>query len=173
MGISGTRILGVDPGSHHLGLGYVLKQGNKLTHLRTEVLSPPTKASFYDRLTWIGERLETILNEIRPDEVAIEDLFHAKNARSAFHLGMARGVAIAHCCRFKLPIYEYAPTHVKMVVTGYGRADKEQVKKMVELTLGEKIDGRWDATDALAVAICHSFSNRLEAAMKGSKDATL
>jgi crossover junction endodeoxyribonuclease RuvC len=102
------------------------------------------------------------LDELRPDEVAIEDLFHSLNARSAFHLGMARGVAIGACLKRRIPIFEYAPTQIKSVVTGYGRSDKAQVKKMVELTLGTKIDLGFDATDAVAVAICHASTRRLE-----------
>ena len=144
-----TQILGIDPGSHHLGLGCIEKEGNKTRLIFAQVLDAPAKASFYERVELINAKFIKILNELAPDEVAIEDIFFAKNARSAFRLGMARGVVIAPCLGRGIEIFEYAPAQVKAVVTGSGRADKAQVKKMVQLTLGEKIELPFDATDAL------------------------
>ncbi len=167
-------ILGIDPGSHFLGVGCIHKRGNTLTLISAEAISAPAKQTLYPRLEVIAERLEILLDLWKPHEVAVEDLFHSKNARSAFHLGIARGVAIGACLKRKIAIFEYAPTQVKSVVTGYGRADKEQVRKMVELTLKAKIADRHDATDALAVAICHASTLRLESmATSARSPATL
>lgn len=155
-------ILGIDPGSNFLGVGCLHKRGNTLTLIAAEAIAAPRSESIYPRLEIIAARLEILLDLWKPQEVAVEDMFFAKNARSAFKLGIARGVAIGACLKRKIPIFEYAPTLVKSVVTGYGRAEKEQVRKMVELTLRAKIDLRHDATDALAVAICHASHMRLE-----------
>lgn len=166
MSASRKIILGIDPGSHNLGFGVVAKEGPNCKFIFAEVIKAPAKESLYPRLEVIAEKLDKLLDLYSPDEVAIEDLFHAKNARSAFHLGIARGVAVAACLKRRLQIYEYAPTQVKSVVTGYGRSDKAQVKKMVELTLGSKLDLGFDATDAIAVAICHASIHRLSALLK-------
>ncbi len=149
------RILGIDPGSLHLGLGLIEKKGAHMRLLFAETIHAPAKLPFYERLDFLHVRLRERIEELNPEEVAVEDTFFAKNAQSAFRLGMARGVAVAACLGRGLTIYEYAPTQVKSVVTGYGRADKEQVRKMVGLSLGAKLDLGFDATDALAVAICH------------------
>jgi len=158
-----TRVLGIDPGSYHLGVGCVAKQGNSLRLVYAGIIHAPKSKSLYDRLELIAEKLRPLIDELRPDEIAIEDIFCSKNARSAFHLGMARGVALSVCLGRGIKIYDYPPTQVKSVVTGHGRADKEQVKKMVRLTLGLRgdIEEGYDATDAVAVAICHANSLRI------------
>lgn len=150
------RVLGIDPGSHRLGVGCIEKTGNTLRLVFAEVISAPARHSLYGRLEIIGLRLREIIDQLVPEEIAVEDIFHAKNARSAFHLGIARGVAISACLGRGVKIFEYAPTQVKSIVTGYGRADKEQVKKMVRLILGHEITLGYDATDAIAIAICHA-----------------
>ena len=157
----GKRVLGVDPGSYHLGVGCVEKQGTSFHLISADTLHAPKNLPLFDRLEFLLERLRKIIVELSPDEIAIEDVFFAKNARSAFHLGMARGVAVAACMGRGIKIFEYTPTQVKSVVTGYGRADKEQVKKMIRLILGAGESLGYDATDALAIAICHANSVRL------------
>jgi len=159
----GIKILGIDPGSHHLGVGFVLKTGNKLQLLHAETLHAPAKAEFFDRLRILHTALKKLVVAWQPHELAMEDVFSSKNPRSAFQLGVARGVALSTCLESDLPVYEYAPTQVKSVVTGHGRADKSQVQKMVGLILGAKVDVELlglDASDALAVAICHAHSVR-------------
>ncbi|MBY0369415.1 crossover junction endodeoxyribonuclease RuvC [bacterium] len=151
-----TRILGIDPGSHHMGIGCVEKTGNKLRLLFCEILHAPKNDTLYDRLEIIGGRFQKVLQDLRPDTVAVEDIFFAKNVRSAIYLGTARGMAIGACLSQGLKIHEYAPTLVKSVVTGHGRSDKVQVQKMVQLILGTRIELGFDATDAVAVAICHA-----------------
>ncbi len=161
MGQITRRILGIDPGSLHLGIGLIEKRGNRFRLLFAETLNAPAKKSFFERLDYLHIRLRDRIEELKPEEIAVEDTFFAKNAQSAFRLGMARGVAVAACLGRGLRIYEYAPTQVKSVVTGYGRADKEQVRKMVELSLRAKLDLGFDATDALAVALCHANMSNL------------
>jgi crossover junction endodeoxyribonuclease RuvC len=159
--VSSTRILGIDPGSRHLGVGCIEKKGSALQLVLAHIIHAPVRDDLYSRLDLIYAELNRLLDRLKPHEVAVEDIFHAKNARSAFHLGIARGVAIAACLGRGIKIYAYAPTQVKSVVTGYGRADKEQVKKMVRLTLGTDVELGYDATDAVAVAICHASMARL------------
>jgi crossover junction endodeoxyribonuclease RuvC len=150
------RILGIDPGSHHLGIGCLEKTGNKLRLVFAEIIHAKKTGSLYDRLSVISTRFCQVLQELKPDEIAVEDIFYAKNVRSAIYLGTARGVAVGACLQQGLKINEYAATQVKSVVTGYGRADKAHVQKMVEMILSTKIDLGFDATDAVAVAICHA-----------------
>lgn len=139
-----------------MGIGCVEKSGNRLRLLFCEIVHAPKKESLYDRLDVIGQRFHEILRDLNPDQVAFEDIFFAKNVRSAIYLGTARGMAIGACLSRGLKIHEYAPTLVKSVVTGHGRSDKVQVQKMVQMILGTKIELGFDATDAVAVAICHA-----------------
>lgn len=156
------RILGIDPGSLHLGLACVEKDGNRVHLVSAIVLSPPRSSAFYDRLRFLHDGLLAHVAASGASEVAIEGIFFSKNPRSAVQLGMARGVAIAACLAHRLSIHEYAPAQVKAAVTGQGRADKDQIRKMVELIVGARIDLRHDATDAVAVAICHASASRWE-----------
>lgn len=152
--------MGIDPGSQHLGLGIIKQNGNKSVFVLAEVLSPPSKQTLFPRLTQIANALEKFMEIHRPTEVAIENIFIKQNPKSVFHLGIARGIAISACLRRGLEIHEYAPTAVKLAVAGHGRADKEQVKKMAELILGTRLTGRFDASDAIAVALCHASMRR-------------
>ena len=155
MAVAAKRILGIDPGSHHLGVGCLEVTGQRVRLLFCEIIHAPKKGSLYERLHIIEKRFSEVLAELNPDEVAVEDIFFAKNVRSAIYLGTARGMAIGACLRHGLAINEYGATQVKSVVTGYGRSDKAQVQKMVEMILGTKIGLGFDATDALAIALCH------------------
>ncbi|MBI4405662.1 MAG: crossover junction endodeoxyribonuclease RuvC [Deltaproteobacteria bacterium] len=155
------NILGIDPGSTHLGVGCIKKNGNLLELVFASTVNAPQKKPLYDRLQILSEKLRLVLDRCQPEVVAIEDLFHGQNARSAFHLGLARGVVVAACLDRRLKIFEYAPTQVKSVVTGYGRADKEQVRKMISLLLGQQVNEGLDASDALAVAICHASQSAI------------
>lgn len=153
---SEIQILGIDPGSTYMGLGTIQKKGQKLEYVNAEVLTAKASDSLFIRLELLSEKLREYLKQWRPEQVAIENVFYGKNVKSAFHLGLSRGVALAACFEYKVPIFEYSPNQVKSAVTGHGKADKEQVKKMTEFSLGKKITLRYDATDALAVAICHA-----------------
>lgn len=149
--------IGIDPGSTRLGLGCVKRTGNQFQLIYAETIEYP-KFEFFERLRLISKRLGELLDDLKPTEVAIESTFFGKNAHSAFQLGTARGVAVAACLYRNLPIFEYAPAQIKSVVTGYGRSDKDQIRKMVEMTLGQRLEIGHDATDALAIAICHTSS---------------
>lgn len=154
-------MLGIDPGSVLAGWGVVRQQGMRLSMIGGGVLRPP-KAELPIRLAHLHATLCTILDEHRPDAVAIEAVFHSRHARSALVLGHARGVLILAAAQRELPIFEYAPAAVKKAVTGDGSSNKEQVRKMVQLLLGAEITGPHDQSDALAVAICHAQVGRFQ-----------
>ena len=153
-------IVGIDPGSHQFCFGCVQKSGNNLKLVTAQVIKAPAKHSLYDRLNFILPAFKLLLDEIKPKEVALEDVFFAKNAKSSFQLGIVRGVVFAVCLERGIKIFEYPPTQVKSTVTGYGRADKAQVQKMVGLLLGTELKTAYDASDAVAIAICHASTNR-------------
>ena len=148
-------ILGIDPGSVVTGYGAVREDEGKLTCVDAGVVKTPSKQAFPQRLATIHRELSAAIGRIQPDAAAIESVFHAKNASSALKLGQARGAAIVAAVQAGLEIHEYPPAKVKQAVTGAGRADKRQVRMMVETLLGRRFDLPDDATDALAVAICH------------------
>lgn len=158
-----SRILGIDPGSYHLGFGCIEKAGNSIKLISVDVIHAPKK-DLFTRLEFLSANLRKLLDNYSPHTLAIEDIFYAKNVRAAFLLGMVRGLVVAHCIERGLKVFEYSPTRVKSVVTGYGKADKEQVKKMVELILNVKIDAGLDATDAVSIALCHAYQKRWGAA---------
>ncbi len=119
-------------------------------------LAAPASATFPERLQHIHAGLVALIAKCRPDCVAVESIFHARNVRSALKLGHARGVALLAASEAGLSVYEYAPAEVKRAVVGYGRAEKAQIQQMVKLLLGlEAVPAPHDVADALAVAICH------------------
>jgi crossover junction endodeoxyribonuclease RuvC len=149
------RVLGIDPGSRYCGFGIVEDAGGtRMRHLGHGVLSLGEERSIEDRLCDLHEGLAREIAAYQPDVVAVEDVFYAKNARSALVLGQARGVAILAAAQSGAKIRSFPPSVIKMAVTGSGRAEKEQVGRMVSVLLGIVIDGRLDASDALAAAIC-------------------
>jgi crossover junction endodeoxyribonuclease RuvC len=149
-------IFGIDPGSDRTGYGCVQTDGSRHRLVTCGAVKTSASATFPDKLLVIHARLTTLLSECRPDAVAIENVFHAVNARSALKLGHARGVAMLAAVEAGVPIFEYTPAEVKRVVVGYGRADKAQVQQMIKLLLGlAAVPSPHDAADALAVAICH------------------
>ncbi len=155
------RILGIDPGSYFLGIGCVEYTDRASRLIFAEVIEAPKGLPLYSRFALILNRLKGRVDELLPDEVAFEDTFFGKNPRSALLLGMARGLVASVFLERKIPIFEYAPAAVKSAVAGNGRADKEAIKKMVEITLGTKINLGFDATDALAIAVCHGSQRRI------------
>jgi crossover junction endodeoxyribonuclease RuvC len=153
-----VRIFGIDPGSQRTGYGCVETDGrrHRLVACGAIVAAGDT---FPRRLAHIHRELTIQLATCRPDCVAIENLFHAKNASSALKLGHARGVAMLAAIEAGCDIVEYTPAEVKRAVVGYGRAEKHQVQQMITLLLGLQTAPRpFDASDALAVAICHLHS---------------
>jgi crossover junction endodeoxyribonuclease RuvC len=155
-----VKIFGIDPGSDRTGYGCVETDGSRHRVVTSGVIRTPSAATFPEKLLNIHTGLVALLEECRPDCVAIENLFHAVNARSALKLGHARGVAMLAAVEAGLPISEYTPAEVKRSVVGYGRAEKHQVQRMVTLILGMSVAPTpHDASDALAVAICHIHAN--------------
>jgi crossover junction endodeoxyribonuclease RuvC len=154
-----VRIFGIDPGSERTGYGCVETDGSRHRVVLSGAISTPALAPFPQKLLRIHRTLASLIGECRPDLVAIEDLFHATNVRSALKLGHARGVAMLAAVEAGLPVAEYTPAEIKRAVVGYGRAEKHQVQQMVKLILGlSEAPSPHDAADALAVAICHVHS---------------
>ncbi len=153
------RIFGIDPGSERTGYGCVEIEGSRHRIVTSGAIRTPAAASFPEKLLAIHTGLAALIRECQPSCVAIENLFHATNARSALKLGHARGVAMLAAVEAGLPVFEYTPAEVKRAVVGYGRAEKHQVQQMVKLILGlASLPTPFDASDALAIAICHSHS---------------
>jgi crossover junction endodeoxyribonuclease RuvC len=152
-----VRILGLDPGSYHLGYGVVESEGSRLRHVEHGTVDLPRGLALSQRLCRLFEALEQVLDRLPCQQVAVERVFTARNAASALTLGHARGVVLLVVGRRGLPIAEYTPAEVKLAVTGHGRCEKEEVAGMVGRIL--HIPGHGlplDAGDALAVAICHA-----------------
>ena len=149
-------IFGIDPGSERTGYGCVDSDGRRHRLVAFGTIAAPAHATFPERLSIIHAGLAALLAEHRPNCVAIENVFHAKNVRSALKLGHARGVALLAACQAGMAVAEYSPAEIKRAVVGYGRADKPQVQQMIKLLLGlAEVPSPHDAADALAVAICH------------------
>jgi len=154
-----VRVFGIDPGSERTGYGCVETDGSRHRIVTSGAIRTGASASFPEKLLKIHAGLAALLGECQPDCVAIENLFHANNARSALKLGHARGVAMLAAVQSGVPVFEYTPAEVKRAVVGYGRAEKHQVQQMVTLILGlASLPTPFDASDALAIAICHSHS---------------
>jgi crossover junction endodeoxyribonuclease RuvC len=155
-----VRIFGIDPGSARTGYGCVDSNGSRHRIVTCGAIGAPVSCAFPDKLKHIHSRLTVLMAECRPDCVAIENLFHALNVRSALKLGHARGVAMLAAVQSGAMVVEYTPAEIKRAVVGYGRAEKRQVQQMVKLLLGlSALPSPHDAADALAVAICHIHSH--------------
>lgn len=149
-------ILGVDPGTIVMGYGLVEQKGKTLSIIRMGVLKLNKLENQALRLKTIFERMLEIVEEYKPDEMAIEAPFYGKNVQSMLKLGRAQGVAMAAALYRDIPIFEYAPRTIKQTITGNGNASKEQVSKMLQAMVKfEEMPKYFDATDALAAAVCH------------------
>ena len=153
----GPRItMGIDPGTAIVGYAVVEAQGSTLRMLACNVITTPARMPLSQRLQLIYQGLSEIIVTYHPQEAAMEELFFAKNARTAMTVGQARGVAMLALANGGLSIAEYTPKQVKQAVTGYGSADKHQVGEMVRILLNlSAVPKPDDAADAAAVAICH------------------
>jgi crossover junction endodeoxyribonuclease RuvC len=151
-----VKIFGIDPGSERTGYGCVESIGSRHHLIICGSLSAPARSLFPEKLRHIHAGLVTLLARHQPDCVAVENIFHARNVRSALRLGHARGVALLAAAEAGLPVAEYSPAEIKRAVVGYGRAEKHQVQQMIRLLLRlDEVPSPHDAADALAVAICH------------------
>ena len=154
---AGARLtLGIDPGTAIVGYSVVASRGNTLSMVACGVITTPAGMPLAQRLQQIYQRLGEIIATYQPTDAAMEELFFAKNARTALTVGHARGVIMLALANGGLSIAEYTPRQVKQAVTGYGNADKTQVGEMVRILLNLRAVPRPDdAADAAAVAICH------------------
>ena len=166
------KVFGIDPGSARTGYGCVQSDGSRHRMIACGAITIAASNSFPEKLKVIHAGLGALLAEHRPDVVAIENLFHAVNARSALKLGHARGVAMLAAVEAGVPIVEYTPAEVKQSIVGYGRAEKEQVQSMIQLLLGlSECPSPFDASDALAIAVCHLHRMNLRGVAAAVPDA--
>jgi len=160
------RVLGIDPGSRVTGWGVIEANGRKTVHVDNGGIAPKQGLPFAKKLKFIYEGILDLIEQYKPDVAAIEDVFVAKNVRSSLILGHARGTAMVAVSSADIEILEYTPTEVKKAIVGTGRASKEQIQKMVQVLLSLPESAFEDASDALAVAICHLNSSKLNMRIK-------
>ena len=148
-------VLGVDPGSLRTGYGVVETDGRRHRLIEMGVITPGPRGSLPEKLLHIHDGVSALIERLGPDALAVEDVFHAANTRTALVLGHVRGVVLLAGAERGVPVHEYAPATVKQQITGFGRAEKGQVAFMVTrlLELGAEAEPG-DATDALAAALC-------------------
>ena len=153
------RIIGIDPGTGILGWGVIdVQGGGKCTLVEAGVIRTPVKQEDSKRLITIYDELKELVKETKPSIVSVEKLFFASNVTTAMSVSQARGVVLLLCEQENLELYEYTPLQIKQALTGYGRADKNQIQEMVKGVLRlHEIPKPDDAADALAAAICCSF----------------
>jgi len=162
-------ILGIDPGTSVMGYGIIRISKSSVTLLQYGVIHLSKYSNHEIKLKKIFERILSLIDDFHPDEVALEAPFYGKNIQSMLKLGRAQGVAMAAALSREIPITEYAPKKVKQSVTGNGNASKEQVAKMLQsLLVFEHVEKLLDATDALAVALCHHYQGSTTASPKKS-----
>ena len=153
-------ILGIDPGTQVTGYGLISCEGKRMSLIGCGVIKMgKAQVSHADKLKRIFDRVNSLIVEFKPSEMALEAPFHGKNVQAMLKLGRAQGVAMAAGLMHDLPVFEYAPRKVKMAVTGNGNASKEMVAGMLENTLKFKQGKYLDATDGLAVAVCHFYQD--------------
>lgn len=165
--ISEKIILGIDPGTTIMGYGLILVKGKKFEMINMGVLHLSKLASHELKLKRIFERTLQLVDEYKPDELAVEAPFFGKNVQSMLKLGRAQGVAMSAALYRDVPIFEYSPKKIKMAITGNGNASKEQVASMLKSLLNLKeLPKHLDATDGLAAAVCHHFQKNNSASTK-------
>lgn len=157
------RILGIDPGTGILGFGIIdASSDGKTVLVDGGVIRTPVKQADSDRLETIYDELHELITQHKPEVMSVEKLFFSQNVTTAMSVSQARGVVLLCGKQHKLELYEYTPQQIKQALTGYGRADKQQIQEMVRVVLGlSEAPKPDDAADALAAAICHSMSQRI------------
>jgi crossover junction endodeoxyribonuclease RuvC len=151
-------IAGIDPGSLKTGYAFLEMSGAKIRPAGCGVISTSKYKNLPEKILCIHENLRRLLEEYRPKEGAVEDIFHHRNVRSAFILGQARGAVLLTLAMCGVEVYSYPPAVIKKAVADYGRADKQQILQMVKAVLGLREAVSVDASDALAIALTHSRS---------------
>ena len=157
--------MGIDPGSRYTGYGVVEGRGPEVYYVASGRVNAAKAGELSERLPVIWEAMVELVDEFEPDVAAMESIFYAQNAMSSLKLGHARGVSMLALQLAEVPVHEYSPASVKQAIAGHGRAKKDEVAQMVKMTLELEGNLAEDASDALAVAICHSqtagFDERL------------
>ena len=156
-------ILGFDPGIATLGYGVIqTEKGKKPQMLDYGIVSTPKEENIAVRLAMLEKGVKQLLDKFKPDQIAIEELFFAKNVKTGIAVAHARGVVLLTCIKECGRIYEYTPLQIKQALTGYGRAEKKQIQAMVKMFLNlNAVPKPDDAADALAVALTHAQTNKL------------
>jgi crossover junction endodeoxyribonuclease RuvC len=168
------RILGLDPGSLFTGYALVEKKGSRLRAIDSGRIACHRKAPLSERLGTLSAELEVVVDQTKPDAAALESVFQGLNPKSLIVLAQARGALLAVLSRRQVQVREYSPTQVKTAVSGYGRADKQQVAAMVQRILGLDAAGlSSDETDALAIAICCAQMSRTEELLRSESGRKL
>jgi crossover junction endodeoxyribonuclease RuvC len=164
------RVLGIDPSIQSTGFGIIEYSNNTYTVINCGVIKPSRKKLFHHKINEIKSRLDELIAEFEPDEVAIENPFYARNIKTAITLGQVRGATLVAIASHNCSLFEYSPLEIKKAVTGYGQADKNQVRVMVQTLLNmndKKLET--DASDALATAYCHLNSRIFQQKIKESE----
>jgi len=152
-------ILGIDPGTATTGFGVILEEKKQVKYIDCGYIMTKPKDVMPDRLLIISKAVEELIKKYKPQLAAVENLFFAKNTTTAITVAQARGVILSMLAKYKVSIQEYTPLQVKQTITGYGRADKNQIQKMVKNILNlDKIPKPDDSADALALAICAAYN---------------
>ena len=157
MASTSKRIIGIDPGTGRLGFGVIDVVNGKPVLVDAGVITTPSHTEESDRLLTIYDELSQLVKDLKPTSMAVEKLFFAQNVTTAMNVAQARGVILLIGKQAGLELYEYTPLQIKMALTGYGKASKQQIQEMVRVLLGLKeIPKPDDAADALAIALIHS-----------------
>jgi len=165
------RVLGIDPSIQSTGFGIIEYSNNTYTVLNCGVIKPSHGKLFHHKINEIKSRLDDLIAEFEPDEVAIENPFYAQNIKTAITLGQVRGATLVAVASHNCSLHEYSPLEIKKAVTGYGQADKNQVRMMVQTLLNIKDKKlETDASDALAAAFCHLNSRIFHQKIKESEE---
>ncbi len=164
----GHLILGIDPGSRATGYGLISSRngGEVISFIATGVIRTSSQMGFLSRLKVLYDGIAGIITQFKPDVTAVEEVFVSRNVQSALKLGHARAAVLMAALNQGIVVYEYSPLEIKKAVVGYGRAEKSQLQKMVSVILNLRQIPARDASDALAVAICHVHSQRINRLME-------
>ena len=158
-----TLILGIDPGSQKTGFGIISHEGGRSEYITSGIIRLP-RTNLPERLKIIFDSVTEIVEQYCPGELAIEEVFMARDAKAAIKLGQARGAAIVACVNSNMPVFEYAAKSIKQAVVGTGNADKQQVQHMVKVLLNMDMQDTalsTDASDALGIALCHAHTRTI------------
>jgi crossover junction endodeoxyribonuclease RuvC len=165
------RVLGIDPSIQSTGFGIIEYSNNAYTVINCGVIKPSRRKLFHHKINEIKSRLDDLIAEFEPDEVAIENPFYAQNIKTAITLGQVRGATLVAVAAHNCSLYEYSALEIKKAVTGYGQADKNQVRMMIQTLLNLKDKKlETDASDALATAYCHLNSRVFQQKIKESEE---